>query len=59
MTIHEELAEELKDAMRSKDRPRINVIRQVETEVTVAKTAPGFTGEVDDDLYRDVISAYV
>ena len=59
MSIHDELAAELKDAMRSKDRPRINVIRQVETEVTVAKTAPGFRGEVDDHLYLQVIGSYV
>ncbi len=59
MSIHDELAEELKDAMRSKDRPRVNVIRQVETEVTVAKTAPGFSGDVDDELYLKVIGSYV
>lgn len=45
--------------MRAGDRPRINVIRQVESEVTLAKTAPGFSGEVDDDLYSKVITSYV
>ncbi len=59
MSIHDELSAELKDAMRSGDRPRINVIRQVETEVTMAKTAPGFSGDVDDDLYTKVITSYV
>ena len=39
--------------------PRTNVIRQVETEVAVAKSAPGFKGSVDDDLYRKTIVAYV
>lgn len=58
MTIKDELAAELKDAMRSGDVPRKDVIRQIETEVTMARSAPGFTGEVDDDLYRSVISAY-
>ena len=59
MTIREELAEELKDAMRAKDGPRRDVIRQVETEVAVARSHPGFEGEVDDELYRSVIASYV
>lgn len=59
MTIREELAEELKDAMRAQDGPRRDVIRQVETEIAVARSQPGFEGEVDDELYRNVIAAYV
>jgi len=59
MTIKEELASELKDAMRANDGPRRDVIRQIETEVAVARSEPGFEGEVDDDLYRQVIGSYV
>lgn len=59
MTIHEQLGANLKDAMRAKDKPTINVIRQIETEVTMRTTAEGFDGEADDDLYMDVIAAYV
>ncbi len=59
MTIHDELSQELKDAMKAKDRPRLDVIRQVETEVSRARSEPGFAGEVDDALYRSVISSYV
>jgi uncharacterized protein len=59
MSIHDELAAELKDAMRARDRDRLDVIRQIETEVSKAKSEPGFSGEVDDDLYRSVIAAYV
>lgn len=59
MSIREELANELRDAMRAKDAPRRDVIRQIETEIAVAKSQPGFTGEVDDDLYRQVIGSYV
>lgn len=59
MTIHDELVAELKDAMKARDQRRTNVIRQIETEVSVAKSAPGFTGDVDDDLYLATISAYV
>jgi uncharacterized protein YqeY len=59
MSIKEELAAELRDAMRAKDGPRRDVIRQIETEVSVARSQPGFAGEVDDDLYRQVIGSYV
>lgn len=59
MTIREELAAELRDAIRAKDARRRDVIRQIETEVTMARSAPGFAGEVDDALYRRVIASYV
>lgn len=59
MSIKDELAANLKDAMRAKDKPQINVIRQIEAEIGVQKSAPGFDGEVDDDLYLETIAAYV
>lgn len=59
MTIKEQLASKLKEAMRAKDRAQINVIRQIEAEITLQRTAPDFTGEVDDDLYVDTIASYV
>ncbi len=59
MSIREELANELRDAMRAKDGPRRDVIRQIETEISVARSEPGFSGELDDDLYRRVIGSYV
>lgn len=59
MTIKSELAAELKDAMLTRDAPRRDVVRQIETEVTRRVTEPGFDGEIDDDLYRGVIAAYV
>lgn len=59
MSIHDELVAELKEAMKQGDSARRNVIRQVETEVSLAKSAPGFTGEVDDDLYLRTIASYV
>ena len=58
MSIAEELAAELKDAMKAKDSARRDVIRQIETEVARAKAEPGFEGEADDDLYRKVVSSY-
>jgi uncharacterized protein YqeY len=59
MTIHDELQAELKDAMKARDQRRRDVVRQIETEVSIARSAPGFKGDVDDDLYRKVIASYV
>jgi uncharacterized protein YqeY len=59
MSIKDELRNELKDAMRRRDQRRLDVIRQVESELSVARTAPGFKGEVDDALYIQVITSYV
>ena len=59
MTIQEELAGELKEAIKTSDSARRNVIRQIETEVAVAKAAPGFKGAVDDELYTKTIVSYV
>ena len=59
MSIQDELGAELRDAMRSRDSARRNVIRQIETEVSVARAAPGFVGSVDDELYRRIIATYV
>ena len=59
MSIQEDLATELKDALRAKDQPRKDAIRSVETEVARAKSEPGFAGEVDDELYVKVIGSYV
>ncbi len=59
MSIKEQLATELKEAMLAKDAARRDVIRQIETEVSVVKSDPGYEGEVDDALYEKVISSYV
>ncbi|HHC09174.1 MAG TPA: hypothetical protein ENK55_10740 [Actinobacteria bacterium] len=59
MTIEERLQAELERALREGDRATRDVIRQIRSEVGVARTAPGFRGEVDDDLYRRVITSYV
>lgn len=59
MGIQDDLAEELRDALRAGDKPRKDVIRQIQTEVSTARSEPGFTGEVDDALYEKVIASYV
>jgi uncharacterized protein YqeY len=58
VTIREELAAQLKDAMKAKDARRRDVIRMIETEIALARSAPGFKGELDDDLYRRIIGSY-
>ncbi|MDX1448278.1 MAG: GatB/YqeY domain-containing protein [Acidimicrobiia bacterium] len=58
-TIAEQLDTELKDAMRSKDVARRDVIRQIRSEVGVARSAPGFDRNEGDDFYRSVIASYV
>jgi uncharacterized protein YqeY len=59
MTIQEQLVAAQKSAMKSGDRATLGVIRQIQSEVAVAKAAPGFSGEVDDDLYLSTIATYV
>jgi uncharacterized protein YqeY len=59
MSIKDELANELNDAMRAKDARRRDVIRQIQTEIATARSEPGFQGDVDDDLYQKVIGSYV
>ncbi len=59
MTIQEQLATELRDAMKSQDSARRDVIRQVQTEIATARTQPDFTGEIDDAFYQKVIASYV
>ena len=59
MSIREELADELRDAMRAKDARRRDVIRQIETEVAIARSRPGYQGELDDELYLQVMGSYV
>jgi len=58
MSIKDELAAELKDAMKARDARRRDVLRIIDTEVALARSAPGFTGSVDDDLYRKIIASY-
>ena len=45
MSISEELNAELKDAMRAHDRNRMDVIRQINSGIARAVTAPEFKGE--------------
>jgi uncharacterized protein YqeY len=57
-SIESELDSRLKNAMRERDEPSLVVIRAIRGKVTEARTAKGYSGEVDDALYLKVIAAY-
>jgi uncharacterized protein YqeY len=59
MSIKERFTQELRDAMRAKDARRRDVIRQVNTELKIAASAPGYEGGETDELYLEVIASYV
>ena len=59
MTIEEQLRKDQVTAMKARDKDTLNAIRSVQAEVATAKSAPGFSGEVDDDLYVRTIATYV
>lgn len=59
MAIKDELQAQLQDAMRAKDRRRMDALRSVATEVSRARSEPGFTGDAGDDLHLRVIASYV
>ncbi|HEX7099937.1 MAG TPA: GatB/YqeY domain-containing protein [Acidimicrobiia bacterium] len=58
VSIQEQLAAELKDAMKKGDKARRDVIRQVQTEVRTVTSQAGF-GELTDEVYQVVIAAYI
>ena len=58
MSIASDLAAELKDAMLNKDARRRDVIRQVQTEITLARSEPGYDKSKDDEVVQGVIESY-
>lgn len=58
MTIEQDLDARLKQALRDKDQPTLDVVRMIKSKVQERRTAKGFSGEVDDALLREVIGAY-
>ena len=58
MAIEQELNQRMKEAMKAKDARVLGVIRMIKARITEARTAKGFTGEVDDALYEQVIAQY-
>lgn len=58
MSIETQLNDQLKDAMRAKDARTADVIRMIKTKHMERRTAAGFKGPLDDNLWLEVISAY-
>jgi len=58
MSLEEDLRAQLTAAMKAKDLRTANLIRMINTKIMERRTAPGFTGQVDDALIRDVIASY-
>jgi uncharacterized protein YqeY len=56
--LEQELTNRLKDAMRARDARASACIRMVKTRIMERRTSKGFTGVIDDNLVREVISAY-
>ena len=59
MSIGLQLGEDLKNAMRAKDKALMACIRQVRAKVQEAVNAEGFAGEINDALYVANITSYV
>jgi uncharacterized protein len=58
MPIEQDLKKLLLESMKAKDMKTANAVRMINTKIMERRTAKGFTGEVDDALITDVISAY-
>ena len=58
MSVEQQLNDTLKQAMKDKDQPTLDVVRMIKTKIMERRTAKGFSGTIDDSLVTDVISAY-
>lgn len=59
MSIEQALRADQTAAMKARDKDTLNAIRSVQAEVAAAKSASGFKGKVDDELYTKTIATYV
>ena len=57
MALIDELSDALKEAMKAKDKPKLDAIRQVQTEIAKKKSEKG--EEANDELVLGVIYSYV
>jgi uncharacterized protein YqeY len=58
MSIESQLSDLLKDAMRARDARTADCIRMIKTKHMERRTAAGFKGPLDDNLWLDVVAAY-
>ena len=57
MALADDLSTALKEAMKAKDKPKLDAILQIQTEIAKKKSEKG--EEVNDELVLGVISSYV
>ena len=57
MALIDDLSTSLKEAMKAKDKPKLDAIRQVQTEIAKKKSEKG--EEATDEIVLGVISSYV
>ena len=57
MAITDDLSDALKEAMKAKDKPKLDAIRQIQTEVAKKKAEKG--EDITDELVLGVIKSYV
>ena len=57
MALADDLSAALKEAMKAKDKPKLDAIRQIQTEIAKKKSEKG--EEVNDELVLGVITSYV
>ena len=58
MSLEETLNDTLTKAIREKDQRAADIVRMIKSKIGERRTAKGFSGQVDDALVQDVISAY-
>ncbi|HDH02920.1 MAG TPA: hypothetical protein ENH15_01580, partial [Actinobacteria bacterium] len=60
MSIQEDMDRHLREAIKGRDRVRLDAIRLIKTEAAVAASEPDFTGDPhSDEFLETVISAFV
>lgn len=55
MNLFDQISEDIKAAMRAKDKLRLEALRGIKKEFLEAKTAPGSNGELTDDAAMKVL----
>ena len=58
MSIETQIADLLKDSMRTRDARTADCLRMIKTKHMERRTAAGFKGPLDDALWLDVIASY-
>jgi uncharacterized protein YqeY len=58
MSLEQTLTDTLTQAIRDKDQRMADIVRMIKSRITERRTAKGFSGQIDDAVVQDVISAY-